>query len=1464
MNGLHQPYRGDSFGSGQQDKSIPDKREYSPSSQVIKLVERVQEMGSVNLSEATEQERRDLLVWFEKEFDNIDKGEQVQFLEQFMMMGDVEDDESFKFARKMSEDSRKEIALFMGDVLKSPNYRKTFYICFQELNNYGTYSDVERIESYYTNVEPENAILVAPFVDLSRVKIHVPKESSGGVQQKKQIKDDGEHTKRGKGRRDFPRHESKTLPATKGESLKVKTEKKDFLDEYFSTYDTVSQLFESVLDYYEFISNNDYSQHHTVQSAKDKARSLILFYLTSMKALIVAKYVKRLILLDLITEQEIKDLTDKVTDFVSLSVFKTSEEVQWEKKAVARYVELNNLGSAFGFFSNDAGESFAQKMQDNEDIEKIRASEAFVELVEAQRNSDLDLPAVLMKAENESYIPIFAHIERLDLSADEIVELINRVSAYQSTPFMLNGLGDFDALLKYADSFEKKDKDKVLRAVERNVLMILNEGEEHYFSKFFVQKIESFLPRFSNETQKKIVKTISSSDVSWTFNIEYAVENNIITMNELINRMVKTKTWFLNNHYNRIRSKIIELTNKGVNLQYTVQDLDKAVVKAIYENPCDVFSKEFKGVVNNYFRSREDILTFIRSNIENASADFLIQILKSEYKKDFLTEVKVAISTRQDVFIGFLDNGFKDVADQFSADEFLELIENNYKLINFDGLYREFAIQFILTSEQTINRFLKVLKKVNNPVLMVGFINKAKEMMAAYLRNKKELAKTEGKLKQNQMILYFENALREAILEECENTPGFVFTNGLIKVVGQETGKYIKRDAERFLVTNVHVLIPLEEYGNKLDENALEIISLAIGEEKYQQYLDQYLRTLVFENVGYSGRKFKSSSFPIRLLNKIYGIDPTREFEEKNELEKDYYEVYIEAIKSRPFFSMFKDELESIAKKQKEIFGEQKDPTQIIENPEFKKLVDLVLVLSASRFAVKHKSLLEKAKQQGRESLINLFYSLSNYSIDTDISDSLLNEEDLEKTEEVLSEIFRGFVSRLLEVEKLKQFEKAQISPDLLNAFLIYFRERCKKYPTLKEAFHEFLAYHLNGTYESQRAWLSDKEPEESEKQKKLDVLKERQLVPSNIILDQYEVWIDDMSVDFEQSLKYKIEDVRLGISEVLSQAIGDAHIDEEALRRSIFEIEERYQQILLPIKEWMFRRRQLNKKFSEARIKQKQGLPFEAPSEEERQENEDLKQKVAEYKENFVDELKRIEALRYLHRLKNISSEELEQGKLKVDAQYIKFNNVLDLIKEAFAHEYPEFVSDISRLQKTLFESREKVFGGSRVSKLKLVVTDKVDFKTHFFIGEDPVPSCQSYQGKMGDYNKSMFSYVTDTNVRFIQIYNEQGKIVSRAALRLLEDQNGNPQLFLERVYSINAHTKIDEAIVQFAKDKASQMGIGVFSREVQGETVSDNDELSVESLHSKASRSPFVYTDAGGGTSPNGIYQIKVSSQL
>ena len=143
-------------------------------------------------------------------------------------------------------------------------------------------------------------------------------------------------------------------------------------------------------------------------------------------------------------------------------------------------------------------------------------------------------------------------------------------------------------------------------------------------------------------------------------------------------------------------------------------------------------------------------------------------------------------------------------------------------------------------------------------------------------------------------------------------------------------------------------------------------------------------------------------------------------------------------------------------------------------------------------------------------------------------------------------------------------------------------------------------------------------------------------------------------------------------------------------------------------------------------------------------------------------------------------------------------------------------------------------------------------------------MPSCQSYQGKMSDYNKSMFSYVTDTNVRFVQIYNEQGKIISRSALRLLEDQDGNPQLFLERVYSINAHTKIDEAIVQFAKAKASKMGIGVFSREVHGETVSDNGDLLVKSLHSKASRSPFVYTDAGGGTSPNGIYQIRVSNQL
>ena len=80
-----------------------------------------------------------------------------------------------------------------------------------------------------------------------------------------------------------------------------------------------------------------------------------------------------------------------------------------------------------------------------------------------------------------------------------------------------------------------------------------------------------------------------------------------------------------------------------------------------------------------------------------------------------------------------------------------------------------------------------------------------------------------------------------------------------------------------------------------------------------------------------------------------------------------------------------------------------------------------------------------------------------------------------------------------------------------------------------------------------------------------------------------------------------------------------------------------------------------------------------------------------------------------------------------------------------------------------------------------------------------------------------------------------------------------------MERVYSVNAHPKIREAIIKFGKEKARGMGINFHGEK----SLEDSEEVVTRGkivLYSKGSRSAFTYTDSGGGRAANGVFDVEL----
>lgn len=164
---------------------------------------------------------------------------------------------------------------------------------------------------------------------------------------------------------------------------------------------------------------------------------------------------------------------------------------------------------------------------------------------------------------------------------------------------------------------------------------------------------------------------------------------------------------------------------------------------------------------------------------------------------------------------------------------------------------------------------------------------------------------------------------------------------------------------------------------------------------------------------------------------------------------------------------------------------------------------------------------------------------------------------------------------------------------------------------------------------------------------------------------------------------------------------------------------------------------------------------------------------------------------------------------------------------------------------------------------KENLTAVDSSDPKVWIEIGENPVGSCQNYNG--GSVNECLLGY-TNPNTKILVLFRNE-KLIARSVLRLGQLSNGNPALHVERIYSAYPGEGVTRVIYARAKQKAEEMGVPVFvsarSQTEQGNMEEAKGasghilEPTEETLSFEASRAPTVYVDAVGGRT-NGQFNM------
>ena len=233
--------------------------------------------------------------------------------------------------------------------------------------------------------------------------------------------------------------------------------------------------------------------------------------------------------------------------------------------------------------------------------------------------------------------------------------------------------------------------------------------------------------------------------------------------------------------------------------------------------------------------------------------------------------------------------------------------------------------------------------------------------------------------------------------------------------------------------------------------------------------------------------------------------------------------------------------------------------------------------------------------------------------------------------------------------------------------------------------------------------------------------------------------------------------------------------------------------------------------------------------------------------REQLTQRRQQLEYKRLLIRLANISPEEVAEGAFLKgegsDGTAKVQDKILDVLED-MADNLPEglrFIADSS----IVFM---RGYGDSTTHVEELTVEDTIDPKVTLEIGATPQNTCQHYD--TGMYNQGLIGYF-GPEVKILIVRNSSGGIVSRSITRLMQDDNGQPVLYAEPIYSAISGHQVTAMLNDHIKQKAEAMGVEV--RGSLGDGKSKPKELTVRKL-----KMPATYSDGAGVSINKGSLRI------
>lgn len=425
--------------------------------------------------------------------------------------------------------------------------------------------------------------------------------------------------------------------------------------------------------------------------------------------------------------------------------------------------------------------------------------------------------------------------------------------------------------------------------------------------------------------------------------------------------------------------------------------------------------------------------------------------------------------------------------------------------------------------------------------------------------------------------------------------------------------------------------------------------------------------------------------------------------------------------------------------------------------------------------------------------------------------------------QELQAEITRRFEQEFR--EKFHTTPHGDVGPEYVESLFLYQsyadthrRDR----PLLATATTRFAPFIFHPHYQDWKMFGVTHTPTETEARQLFEKMRSSRMVPVQCTFEQYQGWVKTENVSQDELFEQDLSSLHSSLRVLFDNAVIDGHIPAEALRFTEADREKHdaLREQLRTLKERERAVRKLYPKETDMPLSEHRTL-------------EEITRELAEFRAVHQKDLQKVTAQLYMNQLQSVSVSEIEHRSLDVASHKILFAQV----EQAILKEYGgDMAATLSTARSFIDHFKEGLSHKGTRSRRVLSGTDTVNLSTYMRIGEKPCSSCQN----VFDTNSTgLLSLVVDPHVKIAQVY-AQGSIVGRAIMRLMSTPEGEPAIFLERVYKSHVSSQVEELLYEIARKKAREMGIAAY--------VHDRSGALTTPLVQYNSRAPYSYSDSVG----------------